>query len=473
MRFRFSPSRRVTQTLRDLARRRPDEAEIYLEEHQDEWELLAETVPEDAADILEALDEEGAAELLTGLPPDDAGEVLDEMKPEAAADVLEELDPATAAHLVEEMEPDQAADVIDALERDEREAVLAHLDPEVAAEIERLLAYEPDTAGGMMTTDVAALPVGMTAGEAIEALRRLHDELGSNLTYVYTVDERGRLVGVVPFRELVFARPGQGLDELVVRDPVAVTPDTDREQVVELIQRYHLQSIPVVDDERRLLGMVRFGEAIEAAQAEAGEDLAVMFGAGEEESVFTPVRESVRRRLPWNLFNLVAGFVTVFVVAQFEDTLARYALLAAYMPLVAGLAGNSGAQAIAVTIRSIAVGELPPGRELRAVRRELAVGLVRGAIIATVGALLVAATVALLAPSPNPGQETVGPRELAEIIWLSMMVGFLVAALAGSSIPLLLRRLGLDPAVASNIFLTMTTDAVGFGSFLLTATLLL
>jgi len=475
MKFRLPQPRRVTHALRELARRQPDEAEEYLEEHQDEWEQLAETVPEDAADILEAIDEEEAAELLVGLPPDDAGEVLDEMKPEAAADVLEELEPHLAADLIEEMEPDQAADVIGALEDDERRAILASLEPEKAAEIERLLVYPPDTAGGMMTTDLASLPIGMTAGEAVEALRRLHDELGSNLTYVYTIDPQGRLVGVVPFRELVFARPGQGLDELVVADPVAVTPDMDREHVAELIQRYHLQAIPVVDDDRRLLGIVKFGEAIEAIQAEASEDLAVMFGAGEEESVFTPVRESVRRRLPWNVVNLLAGFITVFVVAQFEDTLARYALLAAYMPLVAGLSGNSGAQAIAVTIRSIAVGELPRGRELRAVRRELAIGLTRGLIIATVGAVLVAATVAWLGRGGpvDPGQTPVSPLQMAAIIWISMMIGFLVAAFAGSSIPLLLRRLGLDPAMASNIFLTMTTDAVGFGSFLLTATLLL
>ena len=151
----------------------------------------------------------------------------------------------------------------------------------------------------------------------------------------------------------------------------------DREDVAELIQRYTLIAIPVVDHEGRLVGMVKVSEAMEAIQAEAGEDIAIMFGAGEQESVLTPVRESGRRRLPWNLFNLAAGFITVFIVAQFEGTLARYALLAAFMPLVAGLSGNSGAQAIAVTIRSLAVNELPRGREMRAVRRELAIGLLR------------------------------------------------------------------------------------------------
>ncbi len=224
MRFRFSPSRRVTQTLRDLARRRPDEAETYLEEHQDEWELLAETVPEDAADLLEALDEEGAAELLTGLPPDDAGEVLDEMKPEAAADVLEELDPATAAHLVEEMEPDQAADVIDALERDEREAVLAHLDPEGAAAalrgapgVELVTGSAPGTrdAAGCESVRVARLradpsrPRGLAFWLTADALRALADEgmpdavskvkEGQRAFYTAAASVNGRILGPLTF----------------------------------------------------------------------------------------------------------------------------------------------------------------------------------------------------------------------------------------------------------------------------------
>jgi magnesium transporter len=470
MKFRLPHPSRVATTLRELARRRPDEAEEYLDTHQAEWEHLAESDPHNAADILEALAEEGAADLLTDLSVDDAGDVLDEMVPQAAADVLEELRPAEAAALVAEMEPDQAADVIGALEPEERTAVLAALDPETALEVENLLIYEADTAGGMMTTDVASLPAGMTAGEAIETLRKLYEALGSILSYVYVTDDAGRLVGVVSFRELVFARPSQGLDEAMMSDPVTVTPATDRAEVAELIHRYHLLAIPVVDDRQHLVGIVKFGEAIEAIQAEAGEDLAVMFGAGDEESVFTPVLRSVRFRLPWNMFNLLAGFVTVFVIARFEGTLASYAILAAFMPLVAGLSGNSGAQAVAVTIRSIAVGQLPPGREMRAVRRELGIGLVRGVIIATMGALLAAAAVVLLDPSASGN---VSPARMAGIIFISMMVGFVTAAIAGSSIPLILRRLGLDPAMASNIFLTMITDAVGFGVFLLTATLLL
>jgi len=468
MRLRFPRPRSVIETLRELARRRPEEAEAYLDAHHDEWEEIAESTPENAADILEALEEEGAADLLKDLDLDDAGEVLDEMRPEAAADVLETIRPSTAASLIAMMDADQAADVIGALEPEERTAVLAAIDPVAAAEINNLLVYAADTAGGMMTTDFAALPTGVSAGEAIEALRRLHDELGSNLAYVYVTDERDLLRGVVPFRELVFARPGRSLDDVMLADPVSVNTSTDREVVAELIQRYHLLAIPVVDDNGLLVGMVKISEALEAIQAEAGEDIAVMVGAGEEESIFTPVAVSVRRRLPWIVFNLVVGVVIAWVIAQFESVLAGAAILAAYMPLVALLGGNSGAQSLAVVIRSIAMGDLPRGRARRAVRREMAVTMVDGVAIAALAAAMGALTVGLFGD-----QSAVDPWEIAVILFVSVIVSITVGGLVGSGIPIVLRRMGQDPALASNIFLTMTTDLVSFGGFLVTAALLL
>jgi len=456
--------------IRDLARRDPDEAEAYLDTHQDAWEELAERNPHDAADILEAIDEEGAADLLSDLDADDAGDVLDEMRAEAAADVLQELGPAEAAALISEMEADQAVDVIGALDPEDRTAVLGALDPATASNVERLLVYAADTAGGMMTTDFAALPAGMTAGEAIESLRQLHGELGSNLLYVYVTDDVDRLLGVVSFRDLVFARPGTGLDEVMEPNVVSVRTDTDREYVAELVQRYRLIAIPVIDDEQRLAGIVKVTEAMEAIQAEVGEDIAVMVGAGEEETVFTPVQVSIRRRLPWIAFNLAVGFFIAAVISQFEDTLTTYAVLAAYMPLVALLAGNSGAQSLAVIIRSMAVGELPRGRAGRAIRREVVIGFVDGLVISLTAALIGAFTIGFF---QEAGAETIAPMQLAVIIFISVWVAFVVAGLVGSGIPVLLRRAGQDPALASNIFLTLTIDIVGFGGFLVTATLLL
>jgi magnesium transporter len=468
MRLRFPRPLAVTETLRDLARRRPDEAEAYLDAHHDEWEELAEHTPENAADILEALQEEGAADLLKDLDLDDAADVLDEMRPEPAADVLGMVRPSTAADLIAMMDPDQAADLIGALEPDERTAVLAALDRVSAAEIQNLLIYAADTAGGMMTTDYAALPVGVSSGEAIEALRRLHDELGSNLSYVYVTDETGHLRGVVSFRELVFARPGRPLDDVMFADPVSVTPATDREIVAELIQRYNLFAIPVVDADGLLVGMVKISEALEAIRAEAGEDIAVMVGAGVEESIFTPVTLSVRRRLPWIAFNLVVGLVIAFVIAQFESTLASAAVIAAYMPLVALLGGNSGAQSLAVIIRTIAMGDLPRGRARRAIRREMAVTMIDGLVIAVLAGLMGALTVGFFGD-----QSSIEPVSMAIILFVSIVVSFFAGGLVGSSIPIMLRRMGQDPALASNIFLTMTTDLVSFGGFLLIASLLL
>jgi magnesium transporter len=456
--------------LRELARRRPVEAEEYLDSHHDAWEQIAGTHPHEAADILEALDEEGAADLLRDLDLVDAGDVLDQMRPEAAADVIEELDPQQAAVLISEMDADQAADLIGALDPHDRTEIFDALDPDTAREVESLLVFPADTAGGMMTTEFAALPADMSAAEAIGALRTLHTDLGSNIRYVYVVDDVGRLLGVVAFRDLVFARPDTILEQVMTTDVAVVRTDTDREEVAELIQRHTLIAIPVVDDTATLVGMVKISEAIEGIVAELGEDLTVMVGAGEEESVFTPVSRSVRRRLPWITFNLAVGIVLAFVISRFEGTLATYAVLAAYMPVVALLAANSGAQSLAVMIRSMAVGDLPRGRAVRAIRREVIVGLIDGTLIAAMAAVVAAATISLFTES---GGAEIAPMEIASIVFISVWVAFLVAGLVGAGIPVLLRRLGQDPALASNIFLTMITDIVGMGGYLVIATILL
>ena len=457
MKFRLPRLR--SDTLRDLARRRPEEAEQYLDAHQEEWEALAEDHPQNAADILEALPETDAADLLADLNTQEAAEVLDEMRPEAAADLVEQLSASEAAAYIAEMDTDQAVDLLGALEEDVRQSVLNALSDEDTAKINRLLQFAVDTAGGLMTTEIATLPIGITSGEATEILRLLHDELGSNMTYVYVVDDERRLRGVVSFRDLVFARPGSGMDEVMIDSPVSVETSTDREVVAELIQRYHLMAIPVTDSDGRLVGMVRFDEAMEAVQAEATEDITAMVGAGAEETVFTPIKRSVARRLPWISVNLGIGLMIALVITRFEAIIDGNEILAAYMPMVALLAGNSGAQSLAVIIRAMAVGELPTNRAVRAIRREAAIGAINGVAISVLSGV--------------GGALLTGNTKLGLVITIAIAVNFVVAGIAGSGIPVLLRSLGQDPALASNIFLTMITDIVGFGGFLLTASLLL
>jgi magnesium transporter len=458
MRLRLLRPRELALALRELARRHPESAEEYLDTHHEEWDSLVQADPHDAADILEALDEEAAADLISELDAGSAADVLEEMHDEAAADVLEELDASEAAALLTEMPADEAADVIEHLDAASRAEVLAAIPDEHQDRILSLLAYPPDSAGGLMKQETATLPSGITSGEAIEALRRLHETL-EDLSYVYVVDHADRLVGVVSFRELVFARPGTALDEVMVPNPVAVRPETDREDVAAIIQRYGYFGLPVIDHRGVLLGMVAVDDVIEAVQREATEDIAAMVGAGIEETLYTPVGRSIRLRLPWIALNLALAFLVAAAVSRFEPIIDRVAVLAAYMPVVALVGGNGGAQAQAVIIRAMAVETIPSHLLRRVVLREVAVGFFNGLAIGALSGTI-AATLT-------------GQMKIGVVIAIAALTNMTIANLAGTGIPIVLDRLGQDPALASNIFLTLITDLVGFAGFLGIATLLL
>jgi|FLYL01.1.fsa_nt_gi magnesium transporter len=464
MKLRLRSPRELARLLLSIARRQPEDVEDYLEDHVEEWSALAETHPGDAADILEALSGEVAAELLTELDTDDAAELLEELRDDLAADLLLDLPVTDAAEVLAEMSPEEAADVLAKIEDPETvESLLELLPDEEATEVRQLLAYPPDSAGGLMTTDIAVLPVGMTAGEAIERLRVLHEEL-ENMSYVYIVDEQGRLEGVLSFRDLVFLRPGAGLDEAMIRNPVAVHTHTDREEVAELIRRYHLAALPVVDDEGKLVGMVTTDAVLGAVQEEASEDFAVAMGTAAEDSVYLPVRRSVRNRLPWIAFDVVLSSTVVLAVSWFEPTLDRFVVLASLMPLVARIGGDAGAQSLAVVIRALASGGIPGGEVRRVLGREMRIGVINGLVIGLLSGALGATMAALR------GQD---PVKVGAAMLLAAWGNLILAGLAGAGIPLALRRLGFDPALGSNLFLTTATDLLGFAGFLAVATAIL
>ncbi|GIU91383.1 MAG: magnesium transporter MgtE [Acidimicrobiia bacterium] len=464
MKLRLRSPRELARLLLSIARRQPEDVEDYLEDHVEEWSALAEAHPGDAADILEALSGEVAAELLTELDTDDAAELLEELRDDLAADLLLDLPVTDAAEVLAEMSPEEAADVLAKIEDPETvESLLELLPDEEATEVRQLLAYPPDSAGGLMTTDIAVLPVGMTAGEAIERLRVLHEEL-ENMSYVYIVDEQGRLEGVLSFRDLVFLRPGAGLDEAMIRNPVAVHTHTDREEVAELIRRYHLAALPVVDDEGKLVGMVTTDAVLGAVQEEASEDFAVAMGTAAEDSVYLPVRRSVRNRLPWIAFDVVLSSTVVLAVSWFEPTLDRFVVLASLMPLVARIGGDAGAQSLAVVIRALASGGIPGGEVRRVLGREMRIGVINGLVIGLLSGGLGATMAALR------GQD---PVKVGAAMLLAAWGNLILAGLAGAGIPLALRRLGFDPALGSNLFLTTATDLLGFAGFLAVATAIL
>lgn len=467
MKLRLRRPRDLARMLLTLARRSPEQVEDYLEEHVEEWAALAGAMPSDAADILEAIDEEVAGELLAELDPEDAAEVLEELRDDLAADMLLELGPAVAAAVLTEMPPEEAVDILAELDEDEIDPLLARMSAEAREEIERLLVHAPDSAGGLMTTDIAVLPIGMSAGEAIERLRTLHEEL-EDLSYVYVVDELGRLEGVLSFRELVFNRPGAGLDEVMIRNPLSVSTETDREIVAELIQRYHLFGLPVVDDQGLLVGMVSTEAVIESVQQEASEDFVAAMGAGVGETVYTGVGEAVLARLPWLLVNLILALLVALLVERQTGLISEHPVLAALMPVVASLGGNGGSQTLAVVIRSLATDDIPSGRVPGIVARQMGVGFANGVILAAAAGAItyVLTATGIFASEPHP-------LELGMVVAVAALGNQTMATSAGTAVPLVLRRLGLDPALASSIFVTLLTDIVGFAGFLLVAAALL
>lgn len=449
-----------------MARRDHEQVADYLDANPEAWEALAHATPSDAADIIEQLDEIDAAQLLSELPPSEAAEILEEIAPELAVELIEQYPLADLAAALNEMPSEAAADLIGELDEEITEDVLAAMSDEAEDEVRDLLTYPPDTAGGLMTTEIAALPLGLTTGEAIERIRQLHDEY-EDLSYVYVVDDDDRLQGVISFRDLVFRRPGSPLADVMVPDPVSVGTLTDREEVAELARRYHLFGIPVVES-GRLVGMVTTDAVIEAVQDEATEDFAVAVGAGIAENVYTNVTSSFRMRMPWLGVNLLLALVVAFVIETQTGLISDEPVLAALMPIVALLGGNGGNQSLAVMIRSLASDDVPSAQVPGVLVRQTEVGILNGIALGILSAI-----VSWFLIDAGVFSTRSDSLQVAIVVGVSACVVLIIGSLAGSGIPVILRKFGLDPALASSIFLTLITDMVGFGGFLLMAAWLL
>jgi magnesium transporter len=412
----------------------------------------------DLADLFEHLPEELGVQLLTALPSELASEALAEMEHgEDRGDLLAALSPQKTAELLAELADDDAADLMGDLEPGEQRRILEVLPAEEAGELIGLLGYDEESAGGLMTRELVAVEASLTAGEAIEAVRIQGREVGDFYT-VFVVDQSHRLQGTLRLDDLITADPASSVREIVEVPVATVWPEVDQEEVAHLIARYNLAAIPVVSQDGTLLGRITFDDVIDAIEAEQTEDILLMAGLGSDEEVlrYTWI-ESVRARLPWLFVNLGTAALASSVVYYFSETIESVVILASIMPIVAGLGGNAGTQALAVTVRSIALDHPPGGKSLKPVRklvgREITVGLVNGAVVG----LVVAALAALLG----------GDRMLGAVVWLAMWGNLAVAGFLGSFVPTIMDRLGLDPAVSSSMFVTPFTDLCGF-LFLLT-----
>lgn len=419
----------------------------------------------EAIRILQELHPADSSEILYELPPEYQAIVLRQMEDEQAADMLEEMDEAEMAEVVQnlsvgeladildEMEPDMAADLLGEFTQAQTAALLEEM--EESDDVAPLLAYPDDTAGGIMNTPRHMLRRQMSADQAMSFLREYYaDE--HDLYYLYVLDRHRRLVGIVSLRALVLALPDQTLDQIMDRDVLTVKPDTDQEEVARLLARYNLLALPVVDDENHLLGLVSVDDVVDVLEEEATEDIYRLAQIGGDAEIFSPIHQAVRNRLPWLMVNMGTAFLASSVVAFFEGTIAQAALLAAFMPIVAGQGGNAGTQTMTIMIRSLALGEIELRDTWKALLHEVSVGLVHGLVIG-----LLVGLIAWLWK---------GNQMLGVVIGVAMLGNLLVASLAGVLIPMLLRRLKIDPALASGVFVTAATDTLGFALFLGLAT---
>ncbi len=402
--------------------------------------------PADLADVLAALDEDERLEVVQALPPELSSQALAELPEEAhAEETLAALSPERAALIVEELEDDDAADLLREMEPQTQERILQAV--EDRAEVERLLRYEEETAGGRMTTHLVTVRDSATVAEALDEIRRQSEEV-EEFYQVFVVDADRRLVGILPFKSLVVSRPDRQIGEFMEPADISVKPDLDQEEVARLMARYNLPSVAVVDDTGRLLGRVTFDDVIDVVEAETTEDLLKFGGVSADEELAALWTASVRSRLPWLYVNLITAFIAGGVVYTFQDTIQRTVMLAVWMPIIAGMGGNAGTQALAVTVRRLALGLIPQQRFLQVVGKEVLVGITNGLAIGVV----VGGLAAVLGQQPMLGL----------VVFLAMAVNLLVAGFAGAFIPIVLERAGVDPAIASSIFVTTFTDTIGF-----------
>jgi magnesium transporter len=410
------------------------------------WDLE----PADLADVLAAFDQDERMHLVRILPVELSSQALAEMPDDAhAEELLAALDPEQAADIVDELEDDDAADLLGELEPDQQERILASV--EDRRDVDRLLRYDEETAGGLMTTNLVTVTDLDTVGLALEAVRRQAEDV-DDVTEIFAIDNARRLVGLLSFKQLVVTPPERLVRDVMDDADVRVGPEEDQEQVARLMARYNVPSVPVVDGSGRLLGRVTYDDVIDVTEAEATEDLLRFGGVSPDEELGARWTVAVRSRLPWLYVNLLTAFLAASVVYFFKGSIERVATLAVWMPIIAGMGGNAGTQALAVTVRRLSLGQVPASRLRQVITKELLVGLFNGIAIGVVISM-----VAVLLGEP---------WRLGVVVFLAMSLNLFVAGFAGSFVPVLLERFGIDPAVASSIFVTTLTDVVGFGLLL-------
>lgn len=415
--------------------------------------------PSDWADILVRLDDDEVAILIGSLPPDELPEVLEELDPANAAAILRLQPREEAADLLEAIDPDDATDILAEIPTEDREQILRAMEPEEAAEIRELSAYPPDTAGGRMTPAFVAIAPDVRADDAIVLLRRVAEE-AETIYYVYVLDEAEHLLGVLSLHNLVLTRPNTPVRDVMVADPIRVRADADQETAANLLVDKNLLALPVVDAEDRLLGIITQDDVADVLEEETTEDFERIGGSQPLDMPyrFAGPRLLVQRRIGWLLFLFLAGLLTSQVLQHFSERLEGVPILVAYIPLIIGIGGNVGSQTVTTLVRAIGVGEVRLSDVGWVLAKEMVVGLTVGLIMGIVGYLRVGL------PEGFQIGLVVGSTIVCVSLW---------SATVAAMLPLILDKLGVDPAVVSAPLISTFVDATGLLIYMTIAGLLL
>ncbi|MGR9050819.1 magnesium transporter [Halobacillus faecis] len=401
--------------------------------------------PYDQARIFEDLDEEIRMQIYTYLSPAEVADVMEHIDYDEIEPFFTEMAPAFAAQVFAEMSTDDAVDILNELDKDKVASFLTIMDDDAADEIKDLLHYEEKTAGSIMTTEFVVVKAGMTIKEAMVHLRTEAPD-AETIYYTYVINEDKRLVGVISLRDLIISEEEWLISDVMNERVVSVSVGEDQEEVARMVRDYDFLALPVVDFQDHLLGIITVDDIMDVMEEEASDDYSKLAAVSDVDSPDDNAFASAKKRLPWLVILLFLGSLTASLIGRFEDTLDQVAILAIFIPLIAGMAGNTGTQALAVAVRGIATGEIEKQGKWKMMMREAGTGLITGL---SCGVLI---TLIVYIWHEN--------FFLGVLVGLSIFMTLVVATLAGSLVPLLMHRLKIDPAVASGPFITTVNDLI-------------
>lgn len=405
----------------------------------------------DLADLVEHLDPPGRMFIVQLMEPVDAGEMLVEVDPPVQEKILKSLDTKAISDIVQELPSDDAADLVGDLPPEVLREIIERVTEDVSNDLEKLLPFDEDTAGGLMALEFVAVVETATVQDAIEVIRTKRDEVGS-LYYVWVVDTFQRLVGVVSLKDLVLSDPEIQIREIMNPEVIYVDVSADQEEVVRLVRKYDLVNIPVVDERRRLMGRITYDDILDALEEEVDEDISRMAGVIDQEITEDSTIKISRARLPWLIGGLLGGILAAAVINRFEESLEKLVALAFFFPVIMAMAGNTGTQAATVVVRGLATGDISMFHVGRRLLLELKVALVNGFVC---GLLL-----GLIAGT------WLGDYRLGAVMTLSMILIILFSGFIGSAVPITLKRLNVDPALGTGPFVTTSNDVLGLFIYL-------